>query len=286
MKSDGELFSELRRGKQISQKEVCGEKLSRTTLSKFENNKINLSMNLFTHLLDSIDLTFEEFKYIQNGYALTKKDEIYDSFFSLFSNQEKEKMLEIQKKCDFYLKDSYSQIIKFISEVINSLTSLSKEVSGDYWCLSKIEVTNVWESIQKRDQWTLSEIRLVNCCLFLFTKTTALNIGNDLIFQLDKYQKMTDISSLKCSILLNMSLLCIEIEDFFQASSLSTEALSVSKKSKRYDYFALSLIRQGISQNVIEKVDASIAIAEFFEDDVLLQMLREERLSFEKSQSK
>lgn len=74
--NDGETFKFLRNSRQISQKDIIKNNLSRTTISKFENNKIMLSMSNFDYLLNSIDVSFEEFNFIKNDYSYTGKEQI------------------------------------------------------------------------------------------------------------------------------------------------------------------------------------------------------------------
>lgn len=277
MISDGDLFRKIRKEKGISQQTICRNVLSRTTLSKFENNKINLSIKLFIYLLDCVDISFDEFSFIKNDFSTSEKHQIYLEFFSLFSNRETELLYELEKRCTRYLEVHYSKLIENILLIVESQLSLATKKSNQNWCLPKVLVTTVWNDVQKKEYWTLSEIRIVNCCLFLFEIETARSIGTRLLYLIDFYDVFTDIYPLKCSILLNLSLLYLEDRNFQQATSFSNQAVSVSRKAKRYDYYAISLLRNGLSEKSIEKINEAILIAELIKEESLVTLLKEEK---------
>ena len=88
MKTNGQTFKEIRKSRKISQKEITKNTISRATISKFENDKIVLSTNNFIFLLDSIDISIEEFNYIKNNYTYDKKEKIIFLFNQIFSSSE------------------------------------------------------------------------------------------------------------------------------------------------------------------------------------------------------
>ncbi|WP_225744570.1 helix-turn-helix domain-containing protein [Marinilactibacillus sp. Marseille-P9653] len=63
----GQLFKTIRKGKGITLKEACGSVLSVSQLSRFENEKSMVPVDLFFQLLDQINTTAEEFLYLRGS---------------------------------------------------------------------------------------------------------------------------------------------------------------------------------------------------------------------------
>lgn len=76
MENEGYTFKEIRKSRGLTQDDIVKNHMSRVTLSKFENGKILLSMSNFKYILNAVDLSFEEFDFIKNGYSYDKKQSI------------------------------------------------------------------------------------------------------------------------------------------------------------------------------------------------------------------
>lgn len=76
----GTVLKEIRKSKGLSQQDVCGTSLSRTTLSKIENNKEYPSIHHFAHILRQLDMTFAEFDYICHAYQPSERSSIIYRF--------------------------------------------------------------------------------------------------------------------------------------------------------------------------------------------------------------
>ena len=60
----GKVYKDIRESKGLTQEEVCGKVLSRTSLSKFESGKATPKYENMEFLLRQINMSFEEFEYI------------------------------------------------------------------------------------------------------------------------------------------------------------------------------------------------------------------------------
>ena len=62
----GKIIKQIRKSKNMTLKEVAGEVLSISQLSRFENEKSVIPVDLFYEVLDNLNSTTEEFNYIKN----------------------------------------------------------------------------------------------------------------------------------------------------------------------------------------------------------------------------
>ena len=100
----GSIYKKIRKSKGLSQNEVCGTSISRTTLSKFENNKLSPSYDTMVYLLLQIDMSEEEFQFVCNDFSYDLRDEIISLFFRQTSNLETAQLFRLLEKGNKYLK--------------------------------------------------------------------------------------------------------------------------------------------------------------------------------------
>ena len=77
----GNVYKEIRESKGLTQEEVCGDVLSRTSLSKIESGKTTPKYENMEFLLRQIDMSFEEFEYICHLYKPTPRSVIFNKAF-------------------------------------------------------------------------------------------------------------------------------------------------------------------------------------------------------------
>lgn len=276
----GSFFGELRKSKGITQSKICKNIISRTTLSKFENGKLIPSAETFILLLDRLDISFDEFMYIGRGYELSNKNKIIKDFFSLFSNQNIDTLYSIRNHCILIQKESYSRIIDLVIPVLDSQIELYNNSKKEIPYLPKIQISKIWQEIQLYSFWSLDDIKILNCCLYLFPLETATHIANQLLVQLNKYDNFTETRTLKCAIYLNLSLLLLQNGQYHYAEKPITQALILSKNTKRYDYYALSISRQGLIKHSEELIQRGLQISKLFSDTELENLIQEEKNLF------
>ncbi|MBO0475266.1 hypothetical protein IGL98_003242 [Enterococcus sp. DIV0840] len=276
MINEGSSFKNIRQSRNITQKDICKQKISRTTLSKFENNKIMLSMAHFNYLLNSIDVSFEEFNFIENGYSYKDKEQIIYLFNKIFSNSDLKYLDNLITLCDNYLDDNFSKSIKCIRSTLYMLKHIADSTNSKLNCQSKLYAADVWDELSKVDSWTILDIKIINCCLHFFDPNTYPLISKQLIKSLDKYKNFSNIILLETSIYLNLTLLFSLQNDKKSALFFSEKALDRSFQSKRIDYISISLIRYGLLSNQKGKINDGLKILKLLNDDPLYKIVKEE----------
>lgn len=275
MIDDGQIFKTIRKSRNISQNEISKGELSRTTISKFENNKVTLSATNFHFLLDSLDISVEEFNYIKNDYSYKGKEEIIVLFNQLFSNADNYNIEKLIVLCEEYLKENYSKSVQCILNTLFALKHLNIS-ENKLNCHSKIYVADVWNILSDIDSWTLLDLKIINCCLYFFEPNTYIHISDQVIKTLDKYKNFTNIIVLEISIYLNLTMLFLLENNLEYAKKFVKIALKKAYKSKRIDYIATASIRYGIIFNNESEIEKGLNLLNILDDDNLSIPIKKE----------
>lgn len=99
----GSVYKEIRRNKHLTQEEVCGNYINRSTLTRFENNQTTPSYELMRFLLKQVDMTFEEFEYLCNYYQPSERQQLLYDIDNL-KTPSTQQLEELIQRCKNHLK--------------------------------------------------------------------------------------------------------------------------------------------------------------------------------------
>ncbi|MGE7935178.1 hypothetical protein [Viridibacillus arvi] len=276
----GKTFKAIRLSKNYEQSKVSVGVLHQSSYSKFELGNIELTTKKFIDLLHNIEMSFEELEFIHHSYDYSSRNEIIYKF----TNQkflDETLLLEIIASFKAYLNEKEDRYIRDILTASKGLYELKK--NKDFKKASYY-AEQVWYRIQKSDTWYLSDIRLVNCILFLFPIDTALYIDQFAISQLDKYKKYDNCIKLKLPFKYNLVHLLLKEEQFVKAYNINEELILDFKEQKTYVQMALCFLRKGLLQEKLAIQDTknfvvyAESIALLLEDEDLQKQLENEKL--------
>jgi transcriptional regulator with XRE-family HTH domain len=259
----GEVYKKIRKEKSLTQKQICGDYISRTTLSKFENNQLSPSYSTMDFLLKQIDMSHEEFLFVCNNFDYDKRDDIIHSFFNYFSNCNNFQLEKLITKSTAYLKSNEDVFIENILLTLKSMKLLNLGNESTIDCLPKLFISKVWDRISKMDQWYYNEIRLLNCFLFYFPIDVVENIYPRLLTSLEKYEHFKPIATIKLSVLLNTALLLLQNGLLSEAKLLGERALEIANDEKRLDYMAVAMVRYGICVKEKKTIDKGFYLLKY-----------------------
>lgn len=272
----GSIYKKIRKSKGLSQNEICGTSISRTTLSKFENNKLSPSYDTMVYLLLQIDMNEEEFQFVCNDFSYDLRDEIIALFFRQTSNLETAQLSMLLEKGNRYLKTADDIFIRNLMKIIQSLTLLTNDQIEQIDCLPKIIISDVWSKLSKMDEWYYSELRLINSFMYYFPIETVLSFLPKLLETVEKYEKFTPMITVRLSILLNVGLLLIQNNHKEAAIPLIKEAIDLGKEAKRYDYLSIAKVRYAICIDDYKIACEGFLLLEMTEENDILEHLKKE----------
>lgn len=240
----GEVVKKIRQSKRYTQKYVSGNQMSRTTFSKIEAGEMQPTVGKFMHILERLDITYEEFKYIENMYTLNGKDEIVFDFFQISTNVEVKDMEMLIDKCSDFLDNYSDSIVDDIRSVCKALVLVHLQNSFEeaYPFAEK-----VWKRLSQLDNWYSTELKLINNIFFFFPLETGISIVERALREIDRFSYFNQNKELKAAYLINMTLLLINNEQFAEANNYAEKAIQECIVTKRYEVISLAFARKGIA---------------------------------------
>lgn len=272
----GKSFHFIRKSKNLTQDYVCDNFLSRTSLSKFENEKNLVNFTTITHLLNRIDMSFDEFLYISNNFKNQDKQLILSKYFAITDNSSTDLIKEIIELGNGYLKSTYDQLISDVVLILECLLDLDQNSNISVIKETKKEVLDVWKRLSNMDQWYLIELKLVNSILFSLPLESSHYIGLRMLKELDKYNDFYYSFDLILSIYANLSTLFLHSNNIEECLNLSEKLVVLAKAKKRYDFLALGFVRKGICESNDYFIEKGMRILEIIDDIKLKEYISAE----------
>ncbi|HEM2813049.1 helix-turn-helix transcriptional regulator [Streptococcus suis] len=254
----GTVLKEIRKSKGLSQQEVCGDALSRTTLSKIENNKEYPTIAHFSHILRQLDMTFAEFDYICHAYQPSERSSIIHRFENLrglfFSESNcRDFLYQVEQ----YLKKHEDIRVQRIEKQLRLLLSILQVGDGQQ---TKQLAQELWQELEKSDTWYLADFRKLSLILPIFPVVHLENFVDKILLSLDKYKNFRDIHVSHLTFLYNLSTVLLRKEKYGLCHPVMERVYAMAQESMRIDYVGMANVRMGIFQQDREMVDKGLTI--------------------------
>ncbi|HEP1843538.1 TPA: helix-turn-helix transcriptional regulator [Streptococcus suis] len=272
----GSVYKSIRKSKHLSQKQICGDYLNRSTLVRFEKNQTIPSYELMRFLLKQIDMTFEEFEYLCNYYQPSQRQQLLYDIDNL-RNPTTKTMENLINRCHNHLKKEPNDIpihrkCLLLETVVairksSSVTQLSDEAET----LSKF----LWSQLEGYDNWYHNDIILVGTLLSKISSPDSLEeTANLLLKRLEKYKDYKRIQPTILSFYQQLSLFTLEQKQYSKSTFFATKLMDLAKQEKRYDQLARAYVYLGIAQNKQELVEKGLQILELTDEQSLFDNLQ------------
>ncbi|HEM5055370.1 TPA: helix-turn-helix transcriptional regulator [Streptococcus suis] len=272
----GSVYREIRKSKHLSQEQICGDYINRTTLVRFEKNQNIPSYELMRFLLKQVDMTFEEFEYLCNYYQPSQRQQLLYDIDNL-RNPTTKTMEDLIKRCQNHLKKEPNdvpirrkcQLLETVVAVRNSISF--NQLSEEAETLSKL----LWSELERYDNWYHNDIILVGTLLSKISSFDTLEeTANLLLKRLEKYKDYKRIQPTILSFYQQLSLFTLEQKQYSQSTFFATKLMDLAKQEKRYDQLARAYVYLGIAQNKQELVEKGSQILELTDEKRLVDNLK------------
>ena len=272
----GSVYKSIRKSKHLSQEQICGDYLNRTTLVRFEKNQTIPSYELMRFLLKQLDMSFEEFEYLCNYYQPSQRQQLLYDIDNL-RNPTTKTMEDLIKRCQDHLKKEPNDIpihrkYLLLETVVavrksSSITQLSDEAET----LSKL----LWSELERYDNWYHNDIILVGTLLSKISSLDSLEeTANLLLKRLEKYKDYKRIQPTILSYYQSLSYFFLEQTQYSKSTFFATKLMDLAKQEKRYDQLARAYVYLGIGQNKQELVEKGLQILELTDEQSLFDNLQ------------
>ncbi|URZ87105.1 helix-turn-helix domain-containing protein [Floricoccus penangensis] len=273
----GSVYKDIRKSKNLSQEEICGNTISRTTLSKFENNKLVPSYQTMEFLLRQVNVSFQEFNFLCNKDGKDKRQEIFNEFKTINNSSEIGKIKTLILKCEDLLKTEDDLVIKNYHRILTSYLDISlnnNSISNQ----SKEFVSEIWEDLKSMDTWYYNDLFIINSIIHRIPIATLPEIIMPILESTNKYKNYNNnsLNILRVCLFLNMSTLYLQNNMIKECIEITNLGLDYAKKLKNYYYLSYSWVRLGLCQGDKKMIEKGFSLAELTEEpDLLKEMLDE-----------
>ena len=272
----GKVYKEIRESKGLTQEEVCGNVLSRTSLSKIESGKVTPKYENMEFLLRQINMSFEEFDYICHLYQPSQRTEIMQTYLNMNSIIGGSGLVHFFETCQNYLKTHHDLPIEEIRDMLEVVIHIRQHSTEKLSDQVKQTVKKLWEKIEKQDTWYESDLKILNTILFSFPIEHLHLITEKILQRLEVYKNYQHLYDLRMAILLNLSTIYLYHQDKNMCQQICYTLLEDAKNKKSYDILAICYVRIGICRDDAELIQKGFSLLELTEETSMLSYLKKE----------
>ena len=272
----GKVYKEIRESKGLTQEEVCGNVLSRTSLSKIESGKVTPKYENMEFLLRQINMNFEEFDYICHLYQPSQRTEIMQTYLNMSSILGTSELEKLFQKCQNYLKTRHDLPIEEIRDMLEVVIYIRQHGAGELSDHAEQVVKKLWRKIEKQDTWYESDLKILNTILFSFPIEHLHLITGKILQRLEVYKNYQHLYDLRMTILLNLSTLYLYNQDKNMCKQICYTLLEDAKNKKSYDRLAICYVRIGICRDDAKLIQKGFSLLELTEETSMLSHLKKE----------
>ena len=272
----GKVYKDIRESKGLTQEEVCGNVLSRTSLSKFESGKATPKYENMEFLLRQINMSFEEFEYICHLYQPSQRTEIMQTYLNTSSIFCTSSLVNLFETCQDYLKVHHDLPIEEIRDMLEVVIYIRQHGTGQLSIQVEQTVKKLWEKIEKQDTWYESDLKILNTILFSFPIEHLHLITEQILQRLEEYKNYQHLYELRMTILLNLSTIYLYNQDKNTCQQICYTLLEDARKKRRYDILAITYVRIGICTSKDHLIQKGFSLLELTDETSMLSHLKKE----------
>ena len=272
----GKVYKEIREAKGLIQEEVCGNVLSRTSLSKIESGKATPKYENMEFLLRQINMSFEEFDYICHLYQPSQRTEIMQTYLNMSSILGTSELEMLFQTCQAYLKTHHDLPIEEIRDMLEVVIHIRQHGTEQLSGQVKQTVKKLWEKIEKQDTWYENDLKILNTILFSFPIEHLHLITGKILQRLEVYKNYQHLYELRMTILLNLSTLYLYNQDKNMCKQICYTLLEDAKNKKSYDRLAICYVRIGICTDDSKLIQKGFSLLEITDETSMLSHLKKE----------
>lgn len=278
----GSIYKMIRESKGLTQEQVCGNVLSRTTLAKIESNQSMPKFENMVFLLDQLNMSLEEFRYICNLYQPSIRQNIFNKIYNYSSSSNRSNLREIREQCEEHLKTHHDIPIEYVLDMVT--VGIAVREHGFLQPSQELQIVTqkMWSMLEKQDTWYERDLKMLNAILFHIPLEQLPDITDRILDSLKKYTDYSQIADTKHSLLSNLATIYLYNHRLKECEKITCLTYDLAKQTKRYDRLGFSSIRLGMCRNEQEFIEQGLKILELTQEETLLEAMRIELEEFYK----
>lgn len=263
----GVTIKKIRIERGLRQKEVCKNIVTMSYYSRIERNISDPTITVFLKILNRLNISFDEFMFIHNGYKEEREENLWFELTELYHSGNLKKLQEIHSLLE--KNDEKRDIIDLF------IMRLTGEI------LKPIEDLTIFQRIMKIEYWTSNEVKLFTSIMDLLPIDALVILVDNILRKRTLYTKSKGFNSPYSKILINAILLCIDAAQFSKAEKYLDE---YQRSIEIRDFYGhamaiylegLLLVMKGESKIGQQKVDRFFDICKLLDLDYFSQKYKD-----------
>lgn len=290
LKTTGMTIKEIRVSKNIKQEEIYTNLISRNVLWQIENDKIRTNYETMKEILNRLNVSFNEFLYIQNNFKSTPIQKLENRYNSIYTSIELDVLIDLKKDIEAYLE--YHPGNPLLNDLMKSLSAIIAIEQEDNFAKATTIVTPIWDRISKQNDWYWEDIQIMSHIFYMFEQDTALNICRELFSKLNNYRDFQNADRLEISTLLNISTMLLDKGKLDEAEKYLEKCIFLADEKKYFIQWAYALGTKGILKTMTNNktegqklMDKSIHILETINQPNLSKAIQADYKKYSKKQN-
>lgn len=271
----GQTLKKIRLNRNMTQEQITVGLISQGTYSRIERDQLQLDVELFTKLLERLNISSNEFFYIHNNYRVTEHESIMKDFRDLEITFP-EILNNHMRRLSIYLKKYPTSNLNKIFIAYQVLYLYVEEGNLE---LAKQKACLVWDDFQKLDSWYIDDLILLNSLLFLFPLEIATEITTTALKRIDSYEYFEkNLVYLKIYFQMDLCVIFIQYQKYELALHKLNDIYENYKQRMSYQILAVLFTNRAIclfhlNRPVEEELTKLNLLLNLYEDFTLLDSL-------------
>ncbi|EAF0358139.1 helix-turn-helix domain-containing protein [Listeria monocytogenes] len=229
MQKIGKTLKKVRMAQNLTQKDLIGEDLARSTLEKIENGKRNPSYDKIILICEKLNTSLPEIIYIHNDYKLSEKESLIHDFKNLRHSLLPKPLESLLFKLNEYLSKQDDRQIVELKAVVEAMIIFNNTQNFSD-ALETVEF--IWERLEKLDDWLEFDILILSHLFFIFEIETAKHIINRLLVQMKKYSLYRHHYRLEMGLMINIATFFRHSYEILEAEPFIIKGIELAKKNE------------------------------------------------------
>ncbi|OFI46301.1 hypothetical protein BG262_04605 [Floricoccus penangensis] len=198
----GIFFREIRKARKLTLKDISDQNITAAQLSKFERGISNLTFDRLFSVIDSLNMSIEEFAYAMNGYELNNFQSFIMEIENAYDRKDEFHLLKMKEQLFLVENATTDDRIKRVL-VESHLWKLNWFLKTDYK-VNRQDAKYVADYLMSIDEWTNYEVYLFNEIIYFISIDTVNVLAREMIFRNSFYQDILENKKTVLICLLNI----------------------------------------------------------------------------------
>lgn len=202
MKEYGETLRQIREHKGLTMKEVAEGICSISFLSKFERGDSDITLGLFTRVLEKLMLSFDEFLFVHHDFQNSQLEQFFKAVSNAYKQSDSDALRKLKeqetKKWQQFGVETYQYHVLMLHMYEGILDN--KAMDGE---VNKEDIQRLADYFFRVEVWGHYEFMLYNATMFFLETETVLQLSRTAYEKSIRYQQFQKVNDVIGTILMN-----------------------------------------------------------------------------------